>query len=114
MAATAALEVASAGNPAFATMRALAQSQTLARTRSRGPWCSARSVFAFSRMVGMPDSSRNERNRAYLFLRSSGTRLVPGADDRAEAAAQVRAGRGGGDGQPEMHQLVLLGGHRVA
>ena|SRR5205085_10951528 len=68
MAATAALEVASAGSPAFATMRALAQSQTLARTSRRGPWCSARRVFAFSRTVGIVVLPQREgRKLTYFF-----------------------------------------------
>src|SRR4051794_38113507 len=94
-------------------MRALAQSQTLARTSRRGPWWRARRVFAFSRTVGMVVPPAARGTRAYLFLRSDAG-LVPGADERAEPVAQVRAGRGGGDGKPEVHQLVLVGGHGVA
>src|SRR4051812_15619134 len=94
-------------------MRALAQSQTLARTSRRGPWCSARRAFAFSSRLGIATSGLRGGCPEYLVLRIR-ARLVPGADERAEPIAQVRAGGGGGDGKPEVHELVLIGGHRIA
>src|SRR5207237_9733021 len=61
--ATPALEVATAGNPACSTMRALATSHALGKRSTAGPAWSRRSVSAFSRDMAAGYQTSRFRSR---------------------------------------------------